>query len=98
MQLRAAKIAELLAAYRNVGVADVASAAPSSTATSQTAGGKPKVKLGKNIIEDYKTVSIGQSAYFTGAAHSTLSRLYQGCYMGTAAQDAVSCSIFLCCC
>ena len=49
-----------------MGLAEVASAAPSSAATSKTAGGKPKVKLGKNIIEDYKTVSIGQSAYFTG--------------------------------
>lgn len=68
MQFRAARIAELLVAYKNVSLAEVKSAVTSSAASSnRTAAGKAKVKLGKDIIADYQTVSIGQSTYFTGA-------------------------------
>ena len=38
-----------------------------SSSTAYTAGGTVKHKLGKSIVEDYKTVLIGQSTYFTGA-------------------------------
>ena len=68
MQLKAARIAELLWQRRSGELAEVASTvASSSAATTYTAGGTVKHKLGKNILEDYKTVNIGQSAYFTGA-------------------------------
>lgn len=37
---------------------------------------RPKVKLGKDILEEYKTVSIGQSAYFTGELPPPLPVVY----------------------
>jgi hypothetical protein len=63
--LRAAKVAEVLFQKRSAPLTELASAF-ASEATLNTAEGLQKLKLGKNILEDYKTVNIGQSAYFTG--------------------------------
>jgi hypothetical protein len=75
LQFRAAKMAAVLWEKRSADVAEVASAfsleAPSSTA--YPAGTARKHKLGKNILEDYETVNIGQSAYFTGEQSASAS-------------------------
>lgn len=64
MQLKPARLAELLWQRRSGELADVGS----TTASSSVATGVThKRKLGRDIVEDYKTVKIGQSAYFTGA-------------------------------
>jgi hypothetical protein len=64
VQLRAARLAEVLQQGHGVEGAELGSTvASSSVATGVT----HKTKLGRDIVDDYKTVKIGQSAYFTGA-------------------------------
>lgn len=67
VQLKAARLAEVLWDRRTADITDLASATASSSAAT---GVTHKSKLGRDIVEDYKTVRIGQSAYFTGAALS----------------------------
>lgn len=67
--MKAARLAEVLWRRHSADVVELASTAPSSSAAT---GVTYKRKLGKDIVEDYKTVKIGQSAYFTGAAPSEI--------------------------
>jgi hypothetical protein len=60
VQLKAARLAEVLWEKR---AADMAEVARATTDASQVTH---KIVLGRNIVEDYKTVGVGQSAYFTG--------------------------------
>jgi hypothetical protein len=57
VQLRAARLAEMLWEQRSADMTELASAA-SNVAR--------KTKRGRDILADYKTVGVGQSAYFTG--------------------------------
>lgn len=71
VQLKAARIVELLWQRRNATLSDVVSSTETmTTSTGQSSQAKVK-KLGKDILKDYQTVSIGQSAYFTGTLVST---------------------------
>jgi hypothetical protein len=66
LQLKASKVTRLLRLWRDASLSEMHS---STTATSGTAtSSDKKIKLGRDIVEDYKTVAIGQSAYFTGVA------------------------------
>lgn len=88
MQLKAARIAELLWERRSGDLAELGSVVASSS-TAYTAGSTKKHKLGKEILEDYKTVSIGQSAYFTGVWHARALLLCQ-CFDLLSAKQTMS--------
>lgn len=64
MQLTAVRLSESLSAQHTTA-ADSDDA--TSTAATHAAHSKPKAKLGRDIVQDFQTLSIGQSAYFTGA-------------------------------
>ena len=62
-----------------------------SRAGSRPTARKARVQLGRDILKDYETVSIGQSAYFTGVSpppspsfsHSTQMKRRRNCTMHT---------------
>lgn len=77
LQLKSAKLAEFLSAHSAEEPTEVSSSASQTTYAATNAPLiRPKIKLGKDIVEDFKTVSIGQSAYFTGVLLSTTPTAY----------------------
>jgi hypothetical protein len=66
VQMKAARLMEMLSG--NPSTDRATPAAPPQCPISAAIGAPRDVYLGRNILEDLKTVSIGQSAYFTGAS------------------------------
>eukprot|EP00892_Ulva_mutabilis_P002674 jgi/Ulvmu1/12407/UM009_0056.1 len=79
LRLKASRLAEVMWKRKSSRVSllpavATASDTDSSAAPSSGRGGtvrKARVQLGRDILKDYETVSIGQSAYFTGTLVST---------------------------
>eukprot|EP00892_Ulva_mutabilis_P009432 jgi/Ulvmu1/6861/UM031_0066.1 len=86
VRLKASRLAELMWQRRgtrltlpSIGIgtaSDTDSSTPPTSLTSVRAGSRPtarkvRAQLGRDILKDYETVSIGQSAYFTGTLVST---------------------------
>lgn len=70
VQLKAARLVEVLWQKRTDDISELACAAASTqmpASSTALATATYKSKLGRDIVEDYKLVKIGQSAYFTGA-------------------------------
>lgn len=81
VQLKAARLAEVLWHSKTLrsgltlstlgsatGERDSASGSSSAPSRVRATARAARAQLGKDILKDYETVSIGQSAYFTGAA------------------------------
>jgi hypothetical protein len=67
VQLRSARVSILLWEKRYAELSQVASASslePSSLFTSESSA--KKSQMGKNVLQDYENIDIGQSTYFTG--------------------------------
>jgi hypothetical protein len=68
VQLRAARVATLLWEKRYASLAQHACAMPPEPSSStNTETFTKKLQVGKNMLQDYETINIGQSTYFTGA-------------------------------
>jgi hypothetical protein len=73
MQLRAARVATLLWEKRYASLGQLACALPPEPSSSTyTEIFSKKHRMGKNMLQDYETINIGQSTYFTGAQFDIL--------------------------